>query len=127
MAISMDGVTIAVCGAKVHAVRKAMDPLPELAMHVLGFAIGDVRHPGARPGMFPYMCQKCRAPSQVDQDDIWVRSRWGICYREQRVHREQRLARQQARMESLRRRARVFDSRVFESRGRSRSPGATQP
>ena len=127
MAISMDGVTIAVCGAKVHAVRKAMDPLPELAMHVLGFAIGDVRHPGARPGMFPYMCQKCRAPSQVDRDDLWVRSRWGICYREQRVHREQRLARQQARMESLQRRARAFDSRVFESRGRSRSPGATQP
>ena len=127
MTTSMDEVTIAVCGAKVHAVRKVMEPLPELAMHVLGFAIGDVRHRGISPDTSPYLCRKFRAPAQVDRDDIWVRSRSGICYREQRVHREQRLARQQARMESLRRRARMFESRVFESRVRSRSPGATQP
>ena len=103
MTASMDEVTIAVCGSKVHAVRKVMEPLPELAGHVLGFAIGDFRQRGVAPGIAPYLCRKCRAPAQVDLSDIRVRSRWGICLREQRLHRERNLARHLAYLESLQR------------------------
>ena len=121
MTATMEEVTIAVCGSKAHTVRKVMEPLPELAGHVLGFAIGEALLPGVAPGTAPDLCRKCRAPAQVDLSDIRVRSRWGICLREQRVHRERRLAHHHAYLESIQRRARALESRV-----RSRSPRATQ-
>ena len=92
-------VTIAVCGSKVHALRKLLNP--ELAEHVLGFAIGEAILPGAAPGTFPDLCRKCRAPAQVDCSDIRVRFRWGICLRAQRLQMERNLARHLAYLESL--------------------------
>ena len=101
MTATMEEVTIAVCGSKAHAVRKLMEPLPELAGHVLGFAIGEALLPGVAPDTSPDLCRKCRAPAQVDLSDIRVRFRWGICLREQRLQMERNLARHQAYLESL--------------------------
>ena len=94
MIASMEEITIVVCGSKVHALRTLLNP--ELAERVLGFAIGDHILPGAPPGMWPDMCRKCRGPAQVDFDNIWVRLRWGVCLREQRVQKERQLARKRA-------------------------------
>ena len=96
----MEEVTIAVCGSKAHAVRKLMEPLPELAGHVLGFAIGEAILPRVAPGTFPDLCRKCRAPAQVDCSDIRVRFRWTFCLRAQRVQMERQLARDLAYLES---------------------------
>ena len=100
----MEEVTIAVCGSKVHAVRKLMEPLPELAGHVLGFAIGEAILPETAPDILPDSCRKCRAAAQVDFSDVRVRFPWTIyslrCLRARRVQMERRLARDLAYLES---------------------------
>ena len=105
MTASMEEVTIAVCGSKVHAVRKLMEPLPELAGHVLGFAIGEAILPETAPDILPDSCRKCRAAAQVDFSDIRVRFAWTCysyrCLRARRVQMERRLARNIAYLESL--------------------------
>ena len=91
-------VTIAVCGSKVHALRKLLNP--ELAEHVLGFAIGEAILPQAPPDIFPDFCRKCRAAAQVDCSDIRVRFAWNFCLRARRVQMERQLARDLAYLES---------------------------
>ena len=90
----MEEIAIVVCSSKVHALRARLSP--ELADHVLGFAIGDEILPGAPPGIWTQACRKCRGPAQVDFDDIWIRLRWGVCQRVQRVQNERQRARNRA-------------------------------
>ena len=90
----MEEIAIVVCSSKVHALRARLSP--ELADHVLGFAIGDEILPGVPPGIWTQACRKCRGPAQVHFDNIWVRLRWGVCLREQRVQKERQLARKRA-------------------------------
>ncbi len=79
-------VTIAVCGSKVHALRKLLNP--ELAEHVLGFAIGEAILPEAAPGALPDHCRKCRAAAQVDCTDKRMWRAWDDCRRARRVQME---------------------------------------
>ena len=88
----MEEIAIVVCSSKVHALRARLSP--ELADHVLGFAIGDEIPPGIP--LWTQVRRRCRGPAQVDFDDIWVRLRWGVCLREQRVQKERQLARKRA-------------------------------
>ena len=91
-------VTIAVCGSKVHALRKLLNP--ELAEHVLGFAIGEAILHEAPPDIFPDFCRKSRGAAQVDCSDIRVRFAWNFCMRARRVQMERKLARDLAYLES---------------------------
>ena len=88
----MEEIAIVVCSSKVHALRARLSP--ELADHVLGFAIGDEILPGIP--LWTQACRRCRGPAQVDFDDIWIRLRWGVCMREQRVLDERQRARNRA-------------------------------
>ena len=88
----MEEIAIAVCSSKVHALRARLSP--ELTDHVLGYAIGDEILP-SEP-LWTHACRRCRGPAQVDFDDIWIRLRWGVCMREQRVLDERQRARNRA-------------------------------
>ena len=88
----MEEIAIAVCSSKVHASRARLSP--ELTDHVLGYAIGDEILP-SEP-LWTHACRRCRGPAQVDFDDIWIRLRWGVCMREQRVLDERQRARNRA-------------------------------
>ena len=79
-----------VCSSKVHALGKLLNP--ELAEHVLGFAIGEAILPEAAPGALPDHCRKCRAAAFVDMSDRRVRRAWFHCLRERRVQMERHLA-----------------------------------
>ena len=82
--------TLVVCSSKVHALGKLLNP--ELAEHVLGFAVGEAIPPEADPGCLPDHCRKCRAAAQVDFSDRRVRRAWPRCLRERRVQMELKLA-----------------------------------
>ena len=90
--------TLVVCSSKVHALGKLLNP--ELAEHVLGFAIGEAILPEAPPDIFPDFCRKCRAAAQVDCSDIRVRFAWNFCLRARRVQMERQLVRDLAYLES---------------------------
>ena len=75
-----------VSNAKVHALGKLLNP--ELAEHILRFAVGEAVLPEADPGCLPDHCRKCRAAAQVDLSDRRLWRAWDRCRRARRVQME---------------------------------------
>ena len=79
-----------VSSVKVHALGKLLNP--ELAEHILRFAVGEAVLPEADPGCLPDHCRKCRAAAQVDCTDRRLWRALDQCRRARRVQMERYLA-----------------------------------